>query len=333
MEERSPLSHPGGWRWISAGLTAVFVAGGACYVARHASEFVVLRDISLTRTGQITALTLITWVLYAWCNNVVVGIFGIRLRVREWFGLSMVGAMANMVAPFSAGSGLRAVYMKRRYDLPYTHFASCVVAPLLIATLVNSTLGLAALAILGLGGATVSIALAAAVGAAFVSSLGMVLWPFRALPSGGRWVQRLASALRGWHMVVGHRRALLQLAAWMAAATFLLTAVYYLTLDAISVKVPWTVCLVMASCGSIVRLANITPGGLGVYEGVLTLTSSSFAMPASAGMMAALIHRLLSSVIILVTGVVYSHVLSRELAGTPPQPEGEALLPNSPPPL
>ncbi len=303
---------PSSWRGLSVAITVLLVAAGVFYVVRNARDFAALGNLSVVLWAEIGALALVSLILLGWFNKIVVGVFDVDLRVSEWFGLTMVGAMANMFAPFAPGAGMRALYLKRVHGLAYVHFANCLAATLLITAMANSALALVALILVWRLHGAVSDALLAAALVIFAVPLALVLWPMRVGVPENKWLRRLASVINGWHTVVTRRVAVAELGAVMAARTLLLTGIYHLIFDAIDAPAPWLACLTMASLGSVARLVNITPGSLGIYEAVLTTTSAAFGVPVSAGLMVALVHRLVSSLIIVASGVVYGHLLSRE---------------------
>jgi uncharacterized membrane protein YbhN (UPF0104 family) len=314
MVEEPPKPKASAAKWISLGVTAGLVAAGIVYIVRHADQFAAVGRLSGGQCAAVSGLALVSLVLLGWSNKLVVRVFEIDLRFSEWFGLTMVGAMVNMFAPFAPGAGMRALYLKRVHGLAYVHFANCLAAPLLVGTMVNSLLALVALGLLWARHGPVSSALFALVLAAFLGPLALVLWPVSVKAPDRKWLRRLAMLVNGWRTVATNRLIVMQLGAAMAARALLLTVVYAIILSGIGVRAPLLACLTMASLGSVVRLINVTPGALGIYEGVLMAISSTFGIPPSAGMMVGLVHRLVSSVIILASGAVFSHILGREVA-------------------
>ena len=316
---------PSSWRGLSMAITVLLVAAGVFYVIRHARDFAALGNLSVVLWAEIGVLALGSPILLGWCNKVVVGVFGVDLRFSEWFGLTMVGSMANMFAPFAPGAGMRALYLRRVHGLAYVHFANCLAAPLLIGAMVNSSLALMALILVWRLHGAVSDALLAAVLVTFAVPLALVLWPMRVGVPENKWLRRLASVINGWRTVVTRRMAVAELGAAMVVRTVLLTGIYHLLFDAIEAPAPWLACLTIASLGSVARLVNITPGSLGIYEAVLMMTSTSFGISASAGMMVALVHRLVSSLLIILSGSLYGHLLAREVFEAPNNQDGPSL--------
>jgi uncharacterized protein (TIRG00374 family) len=101
------------------------------------------------------------------------------------------------------------------------------------------------------------------------------------------WAQRLGS-LRlppsGWVAVVG-----LALANWLADA-----AVLAVSIRATGAVVPWHDLLLVYGSGIVAQSLNITPGGLGVTEGTLSLALVATGLGASQALAAVLLDRLAS---------------------------------------
>ena len=101
------------------------------------------------------------------------------------------------------------------------------------------------------------------------------------------WAQRLGSLqlpASGWLTVTG-----LALANWLADA-----AVLAVSIRATGAAVPWHDLLLVYSSGIAAQSLNITPGGLGVTEGTLSLALVATGLGASRALAAVLLYRLAS---------------------------------------
>ena len=109
------------------------------------------------------------------------------------------------------------------------------------------------------------------------------------------WAQRLGS-LRltpaGWVAVTG-----LALANWLADA-----AVLAVSIRATGAVVPWHDLLLVYGSGVVAQSLNITPGGLGVTEGTLSLALVATGLGASQALAAVLLYRLVSFWLVALAG-------------------------------
>ena len=128
------------------------------------------------------------------------------------------------------------------------------------------------------------------------------------------WAQRLGS-LRltpaGWVAVTG-----LALANWLADA-----AVLAVSIRATGAVVPWHDLLLVYGSGIVAQSLNITPGGLGVTEGTLSLALVATGLGASQALAAVLLYRLVSFWLVALAGWLVLLWLRRPRArrGTEPR--------------
>jgi uncharacterized membrane protein YbhN (UPF0104 family) len=109
------------------------------------------------------------------------------------------------------------------------------------------------------------------------------------------WAERLGSLQlppSGWMMVTG-----LALANWLADA-----AVLAVSIRATGAAVPWHDLLLVYGSGIAAQSLNITPGGLGVAEGTLSLALVATGLRASQALAAVLLYRLASFWLVALAG-------------------------------
>jgi pimeloyl-ACP methyl ester carboxylesterase len=134
------------------------------------------------------------------------------------------------------------------------------------------------------------------------------------------WAQRLG-ALRlspaGWVTVTG-----LALANWLADA-----AVLAVSIHAAGAAVPWHDLLLVYGSGIAAQSLNITPGGLGVTEGTLSLALVATGLGASRALAAVLLYRLASFWLVALAGWLVVFWLRRPRARRGPAPSRNRAVP------
>jgi|HubBroStandDraft_5_1064220.scaffolds.fasta_scaffold24687_2 uncharacterized membrane protein YbhN (UPF0104 family)/pimeloyl-ACP methyl ester carboxylesterase len=124
----------------------------------------------------------------------------------------------------------------------------------------------------------------------------------------GTWAQRLGSlqlAPSGWVTATG-----LGAVNWLADA-----AVLVVSIRAAGAPVPWNDLLLVYGAGVAAQSLNITPGGLGVAEGTLSLALVATGVRASQALAAVLLYRLASFWLVAVAGWVIFWFLRRRQRG------------------
>jgi uncharacterized membrane protein YbhN (UPF0104 family)/pimeloyl-ACP methyl ester carboxylesterase len=127
------------------------------------------------------------------------------------------------------------------------------------------------------------------------------------------WTQRLVSLrlpLSGWITATG-----LALANWLADA-----AVLAVSIRAAGATVPWHDLLLVYGSGIAAQSLNITPGGLGVAEGSLSLALVATGLDASRALAAVLLYRLASFWLVALAGWLVVFWLRRSRARRAPGP-------------
>jgi pimeloyl-ACP methyl ester carboxylesterase/uncharacterized membrane protein YbhN (UPF0104 family) len=127
------------------------------------------------------------------------------------------------------------------------------------------------------------------------------------------WAERLGSlqlAPSGWTMVTG-----LALANWLADA-----AVLAVSIRATGAAVPWHELLLVYGSGVAAQSVSITPGGLGVAEGTLSLALIATGLGAGQALAAVLLYRLASFWLVTLTGWLVLLWLRRRQAGQSAKP-------------
>jgi pimeloyl-ACP methyl ester carboxylesterase/uncharacterized membrane protein YbhN (UPF0104 family) len=124
----------------------------------------------------------------------------------------------------------------------------------------------------------------------------------------GAWAERLGSlqlAPSGWMTVTG-----LAVVNWLADA-----AVLVVSIRAAGGPVPWNDLLLVYGSGIAAQSLNITPGGLGVAEGTLSLALVATGLRASQALAAVLLYRLASFWLVAVAGWLVLWFLRRRPRG------------------
>jgi uncharacterized membrane protein YbhN (UPF0104 family) len=90
-------------------------------------------------------LSISTWITILLNGNkieILTKYYGLKLKFKEWFGLSVVTTMSNYLAPFGLGMSLRGIYLKRKYNFSYGIFITTLATSYLTSFFLYSFLGL-----------------------------------------------------------------------------------------------------------------------------------------------------------------------------------------------
>ncbi len=290
------------------GVIAVFLIS-----QHHLIEY--LENISLKTIVALIAVILLFNIFNGLQLRTLAEKFGAKLTAMEWLGLPFVTAMGNYITPFAGGMFARAAYLKYRHSFPYATFASVMAATYLIYGWVT---GIAGLSALFLDAQRPSLFREMAVffaGTILVISF-FSMFPAIRIPGSNRIVLFLNSSFEGWGLVRRDAALLIRLAAYMLATILLNGLSFWLAFAALSGNsVPFGISLLISIFFSLSIFIRITPGNLGVSEGIATVASEILGMGAGMGFMASLLIRAASLIPIFTLGPLFSFLLTGGLTG------------------
>lgn len=301
------------------------IAGIALYLNSQREVLAALEDISLKAIVYLVALR----VLFLGTNGLFLRTFalkfGVHLRPREWFGLSVVTTMGNYIAPFSGGMLARAAYLKRRHAFPYARFVTLLASNYLVNFWVIGVVGILALATFGV--ALRSYWQVLVFFAAVVASISaLTVFPSITLPWGSRLVQHVNTSLQGWAIIKKDAALLSRLVAFTLINVALNGLSFWVAYGALGSWVSFRVALLVGLLAAFSILLNVTPGNLGVQEAVIGLSSRLLGTGVGEGLLVALLIRASTLVPVLALGPLFSFLLTRELGAHPPASAPDAEI-------
>lgn len=297
-------------------LVAALVIFGV-YLYANAERYRSLLALSLAPVGWLLLLSLIFWLANGLINTLFYRGLDIPVTLHEGLGLAAVNTLANQL-PFAGGLVAKGVYLKQRYRLTYSRYLSATAALYVCFVAANGALGLVVLAYGQWRDLDMPVALW--LGFALMTAVVAALWlPLQPGWIPGRWQQRAAQLAAGWRVLGQNLPLVLQLTGLQIALTALFAARFWLAFHMLSQSVSFADCLLFAAATVLSRLVSLAPGGLGVREGIVGAMAAVLGFDVGASIVAVGLERLVSTLVVLVVGVIYSYVLGRAAA----QPDGE----------
>ncbi|MCI5117679.1 MAG: UPF0104 family protein [Candidatus Electrothrix sp. LOE1_4_5] len=243
-------------------------------------------------------------------------IFGRNLPIREWLGLTAVNTMCNYYLPARGGLIVRGVYLKRQYNFPLSRYTSLVMVSQLLMLGVAATLGIIflinskdifsenILPLLGLFGSVLIITL-----------LIYQMMPILAIQSARfdklkPFLQQFMEGLESWRQ---YRITPVYCSLLMVILIFLSGLRLYVCFTAIDEPVNFGQVMVIQTLISLSFVISITPGNLGIKEGITAFSANLFGISPTTALLASLVDRAVAVLVVFSMGLVFSHILIREL--------------------
>jgi uncharacterized membrane protein YbhN (UPF0104 family) len=279
---------------LAYGIVAAFVILCAYYVFEHWQDFAFVASVSFPSIVAAGLLVLVSYVLNAYQLSLFLKNFKVSLGVTELMALTTGMLLGNLLIPMRGGTGGLALYLKRVHDLDFGSFAAIYGGTAVLIALINSGMAIVALVLLGWLHNFSHPLLSILVVGIFACCLYLSLFPppIRWKRSG---LLGLAfRAARSWHLLTRNRRLLLALALSFLAMSFALMSAFYLIYGALGMPLSASAVLITSSLGNIANLIPITPGSLGVFDGVMIQVPQIFGLDPARAIAATLVFRVLS---------------------------------------
>lgn len=250
--------------------------------------------------------------LNAYQFNFLLRVFNLKLPFKEWFGISVSSAMYNYILPGKGGLAIRGAYLKEKFKLPYAHYLSLVAGSylinLMVAGLVAVLLGIWFIVqrTIPLSNPILVVSLIAA------SSLGALIFininPEK-IPKKGKLLSFLHQTMKGFQLFKEQKVYFLA----VCAIQFLLIAFtayrLYLSFYILGFEITYVQVCFIQSLVILSRIISITPGNMGIKEGIIAFTSTAFNVSIDNALLSAVFERIVDMMIIFTLGAVFSRIL------------------------
>ena len=296
---------------VSIVLVLAFVAWGAVYLYQHPENLTALGNVSagsLVTLAWLALLKLAAMGMFTWIN---LDALGIRLGFGEWYGLSAMTAMGNYLIAFRGGAAIRGVYLKSRYNFPYSLFLSTVASLYLLTFPTNAFLGLLALAGVYLWLGISQPALALFLLACIVGPVGFLILIRWAPQFSGRWASKLNLVIEGWKVLTAKPTTVIKLILASVFNSFVTVLMIHFSFRALGVELPLVKSGVLGILYLISAMVPITPAGMGFAEAALVLASGALGLDSTINILAAGLNRSVMLAASLLLGPLFTLLLSR----------------------
>lgn len=298
---------------LSLAVLLFFVVWISLYIRGHGSEFGDILNLSLPLVAALCCVLFIDTIVLGLFTKVLMEYLGVHLTFREWYGLSIVSNLWNYIIPFQGGAGARAIYLKKVHNFAVPHFLGTMLALYFISFFVNAVIGLFCMLYIYLQYHYTNMIVLYFFAVVFVTTSLLMLFSPK-VPEFKHWfLNKISEVINAWYGIRRHRALVLRLIlVILLHALFELLTVYY-GFKAYGVSLSFFKCLLLSTLLAFSVLIKITPGSLGITEGIIVFGAQIFGIPAVQSLLAAGLIRVVNLVLIFTLGPIYSYILSLNL--------------------
>lgn len=243
--------------------------------------------------------------------KVILQTFKKKISLIEAFYVSVISSLGNYFLPMRGGAVIRSVYLKKNFEFPYEYFVSTLYGYYIIVFLVNAFVGLISLVVISIKYNVTSIPLYLFFGGLFVAMLvlSFVKFPVKKIKgSKNKVLDKVLSVIKnileGWNMIVENKRLLISLIVITLVALVAGIALFYFEFRALSIDASIMNVILYNCLSGVSLLVSITPGSLGIREGIFSITSDILGIGNEQIMQLALLDRGVSVIVLVVLFVV-----------------------------
>jgi uncharacterized membrane protein YbhN (UPF0104 family) len=242
----------------------------------------------------------------------IVRFFGIRIKPIDWIGLPYITSYLNYL-PVNAGTGVMAIFLKKKYGLPYTKSVSISGTLLLLQMLCFSTAGLLLMGLIRISKGYVN---GYAVGGflfIFLGVIGLGLLPVRIVKGESRIANWIKSALLGFDDLRRDYSLILRLMLNSYLQLALMGLIIYVTFMSLGLLVSYLDGLLLGVVTSVSKYQFLFPGLLGFREMFIASMTKMVQGSFSDGIIVAVTDRVISGVVTIFLGNIFVWMLIKRL--------------------
>ncbi|MBW2339813.1 MAG: flippase-like domain-containing protein [Deltaproteobacteria bacterium] len=308
--------HTKSRKFLSLAILLLFVIWIIFYIKGHISEFSGILCLSLRLVATLAVVLLVDSIALGLFTKVLMDYLNIHLKFKEWYGLSIVSNLWNYIIPFQGGAGARALYLKKVHNFAVPQFLATMLALYFISFFVNAVIGLFCILYIYFNYHYTNIIVFFFFAVVFMTTSVLMLFSPK-VPEFKNWVLRkISEVINAWYAICGQSVLVIKLILIILLhAVFELLTVYF-AFQAYGVSLSFVKCLLLSTLLAFSVLIKITPGSLGVTEGIIVFGAQIFGIPPAQSLLAAGLIRVVNLVLIFTLGPVYNYVLSLNLKMT-----------------
>jgi len=286
------------------------------YVTTHISDFKTLSNIGLSNFYFIFLIFIfnITFIiLNGLYLDILMKPFGLKLKQRESFGLSVVTNFYNTITPFKGGMAARAVYLKKKYNFSYLHFFAIFSAVYLLVFLISAITGLISMIYLYLVYGLFDQIIFFIFLGIFIFMLLIIIFSPKFNENKNKWINRVIKVINGWHLIKNNKKTIFITVLISLIQLILGTLSTIITYSIFGVEIDFFKALFIASIGSLSILISITPGNLGIGDAINVFSATIVGIGTTEAVAATVLGRVIGLIVILILGPIFSYILMKDI--------------------
>jgi len=254
-------------------------------------------------------IVLINSTLNGLVTDALVSVFGIRLSVKEWFGLSIITTFYNTFTPFRGGMMARAAYLKEKHNFPYTNFLAALMGTYVIDFMVYSLFGLISLILLYNEMKVFSWIVLLIFLAFFIPLLIILVFSPSFMESRNKYLNKIIRVLNGWNLIRKNRRMVATSFIRNILQVIIMTTGTLLSYSIFGIHISIAAALFLTTLGLLGMIISIAPAGLGIPQVIAIFSALVINISPAQSLPVSLLNSAVLILIVFSLGPIFSYLL------------------------
>ncbi len=305
-------------KWFKLAITICIMILFAVYVYRNRNTLEPLQYLKFKDMLMLLFITILSFVPMAFQFKLFLEAFGLKLKTRQWFGLTLLNSFYNLFLPASTGIMVRAFYLKDKHSLSYTRYACLMAGSLLYVFLVSAATSLMLLLYQYLvkrmyyPKLMILSVLALILSVAFLWFFSFSNVSINTESARYKILGKLRLLYEGMFQFREHKN----LIKWVLLTQFVYTILtgvkLYLAFSFLDAKIDVATVVAAQALSVFTLFIQLTPGNIGIREGIIGGLNSLTGVPMATSILAAGIDRVFNTVVIIVLGLAANYLLLKK---------------------
>ena len=283
------------------------------YIYKNFSDFKSLTLVSPHLIFYIVIFFLINYIFIGIITRELIASLNVKLSHKESFMISVFTGFYNLITPLRGGMAARAVYLKKKHNFSYSNFFATLSASYVLTFLIAGFLGLLSTYLIYSKEGILSIPLLILFLGAFTSMLLIITISPKFKLTKNSLVNKFINVINGWHLIKSNIKLVSTISILTIIQILIASYMLQLQFQVFGIEISFMKCLFLSSIGSLSILIAITPANLGIAEAVTVFSALTIGISAAESLSAAILGRLIQTVILFILGPIFSYILIKPL--------------------
>jgi len=315
MATRSGMRYGNYSQYVSCILGLIILSFLVWYLYQNQDALFLLGNVSYRSILPVLLMELVMFLIAGYMDKTMIGRFDSRVSFLDCYMLGYANNFLNKILPtIGGGAAFRAVFLKKKYQLPYSKFVSTIAGLYVVSFLPHSLTGMICLLVIFARQGVFNWLIFLIFLGIFSFCLITILFSPKIPESQSRILKFVGNIFEGWQ-VLKQDSKLVVIYTLSSLMLLLLSAMQtYFSYQALGVQTDMVSMLFLSTLGIILAFLNFTPDGIGIKEGVYVFSSELVRIPDGILVLGSLVLRAISLCTTFVIGGICYLILSRQMS-------------------